>query len=318
MSSTSTYTLCIHGGAGVITKEELSEAEKTSIVNDLNESLIAGEEVLKAGGSATEAVCAAVTALENSPNFNAGKGSVYARSGKHYLEASVMDGNTLKAGALANSQIIKNPVKMAKVLMERDDIVFLAGEGVDKMAKEHELEIVDNQWFDTPFRKKQWEMAKKMAGDQTFLDHTNFKKGTVGAVAIDGDGNLAAATSTGGMTNKIDGRIGDTAMIGCGTYANNKTCAVSCTGIGEMFIRATVASRVSDMMEYGNIPFAEAAQRSIDEQAALEGDGGIIAIDQQGNFTMPYNSEGMYRGVVTPTKRNVYIWDTPEKPSTHL
>ncbi|WP_224485483.1 isoaspartyl peptidase/L-asparaginase family protein [Robertkochia aurantiaca] len=312
MSKKNTFSLAIHGGAGVIDKEELSKAERSAIVKDLHASLEAGETVLRNGGSAIEAVCAAVRSLEDSANFNAGKGAVYSRSGKHYLEASVMEGKEHRAGALSNSKHIKNPVDMAKILMERNDIVMLDGEGVDQMAKDYNLPLVENDWFDTPFRAQQWELAKKYAADQTFLDHSNFKKGTVGAVAIDQNGLVAAATSTGGMTNKIDGRIGDTALIGCGTYADNKTCAVSCTGTGEYFIRAVVAATVSHLMEYGGLTFEEAAQKAIDKQADLGGDGGLIAIDSQGKITMPYNSEGMYRGYVTADEKKVYIWNQPE------
>lgn len=312
MRHTTKFSLAIHGGAGVIQKEELSTEERQEIVQALQASLEAGAAVLRSGGTAVEAVCAAVTSLEDSPCFNAGKGAVYSRSGKHYLEASVMDGKDLRAGAVSNSMQIKNPVKMARILMERDDIVMLDGEGADQMARSYGLDMVENDHFDTPFRHQQWELAKKYAADQTFLDHTNFKKGTVGAVALDTHGNLAAATSTGGMTNKIDGRIGDTALIGCGTYADNKTCAISCTGTGEYFIRATVAATASHLMEFGGVPFEKATQLAIDKQGQLGGDGGLIAVDPQGNIHMPYNSEGMYRGSVTEQESHIYIWEQPE------
>jgi beta-aspartyl-peptidase (threonine type) len=305
------YKLLIHGGAGVITKENISEAEKESVMRDLNFCLSSGEKVLVEGGSAIDAVCAAVECLENSLNFNAGKGAVFARSGAHLLEASIMDGRTLKAGSVANCKSIKNPILFARNIMERDDIVMLSGDGADIEAKAQGFNMVENKYFDTEFRKKQWESAKKKQG--IFLDHSNLKMGTVGAVAIDQNGNLAAATSTGGMTNKPDGRIGDTAIIGAGTYANNKTCAVSCTGTGEFFIRAVTAYDVACLVEFGGLDLMAAGKKAIHERmGALGGDGGVIAIDRNGNFTMPYNSEGMYRGFVTQKKRKIFIWENEE------
>ena len=305
------YKLLIHGGAGVITKQNITKAERTSVVYDLNVCLSAGEKVLASGGSALDAVCAAVESLENSLNFNAGKGSVFAHSGQHLLEASIMDGATLKAGSVANCKQVKNPILLARHIMERDDIVMISGEGADQEAIRQGFEIVPNAYFDTDFRKQQWEVAKKKKG--VFLDHSNLKMGTVGAVAIDAKGNLAAATSTGGMTNKPDGRIGDTAIIGAGTYANNRTCAVSCTGTGEFFIRAVTAYDISCLMEFGGHDLLTAGMKAIHERMApLGGDGGIIAIDKNGHVAMPYNSEGMYRGIVTPDTRKVLIWEEEE------
>lgn len=316
MSKKLTYSLCIHGGAGVITREDLSEKEKELVLKDLNKCLILGENILKKGGSAIDAVCAAVTHLEDSERFNAGKGAVYSNSGQHFLEASIMDGANLKAGALANSRLIKNPVIVAKDLMNKENVVLLAGDAADEFAKNAGHDMVENSYFNTPFRKEQWEYAKSLSESAIFLDHTNLKMGTVGAVARDQHGQLAAATSTGGMTNKLDGRIGDTAIIGAGTYANNKTCAVSCTGVGEFFIRATVASLVSNLMEYGGMSLEAASHKAIHEhQAILGGTGGLIAIDCEGNITMPYNSEGMYRGYSSESSntRKVFIWDVEEK-----
>lgn len=310
------YSFCIHGGAGVITKGNLSDAEKKILLSDLNASLNEGEEILKKGGTSIDAVCAAVEFLENSERFNAGKGAVYSRSGQHFLEASLMDGATLKAGALANSKRIKNPILFAKTLLDNDDVVFVSGDSVDNLAEKWGHKMVDNKYFDTSFREKQWLFAKTHADKKTFLDHSILKMGTVGAVALDSFGNLASATSTGGMTNKLDGRIGDSAIIGAGTYANNKTCAVSCTGIGEFFIRATVASLVSHLMEFGGFSLEEASQKAIFEyQGKLGGDGGLIAIDSNGNISMPYNSEGMYRAFVSQglNKRGVFIWNNEEK-----
>ncbi len=314
MTKKDKYSLCIHGGAGVMEKENLLAADKALILKDLYASLGAGEKILANGGTAIDAVCAAVVVLENSSHFNAGKGAVYSRNGKHLLEASIMDGSNLKAGALANCSRVKNPIKFAKSLMDRDDIVMISGKNADVLAGELDHELVENSWFDTTFREEQWKQVKAMNTDETFLDHSNFKKGTVGAVAMDFEGNLAAATSTGGMTNKMEGRIGDSAIIGSGTYAQNKTCAVSCTGIGEYFIRATVASYVSNLMEFAGMSLEDAANKAIHEHHGnLGGDGGLVAVDSNGNVTMSYNSAGMYRGYVNATERKLYVWDEEEK-----
>jgi len=314
MTKKDKYSLCIHGGAGVLEKENLLAADKALILKDLYASLGAGEKILANGGTAIDAVCAAVVVLENSSHFNAGKGAVYSRNGKHLLEASIMDGSNLKAGALANCSRVKNPIKFAKSLMDRDDIVMISGKNADVLAGELDHELVENSWFDTTFREEQWKQVKAMNTDETFLDHSNFKKGTVGAVAMDFEGNLAAATSTGGMTNKMEGRIGDSAIIGSGTYAQNKTCAVSCTGIGEYFIRATVASYVSNLMEFAGMSLEDAANKAIHEHHGnLGGDGGLVAVDSNGNVTMSYNSAGMYRGYVNATERKLYVWDEEEK-----
>lgn len=313
MSKKQKFSLCIHGGAGVISQEELTGKDKDLIINALRDSLNVGENILVKGGSAIDAVCAAVESLENSQHFNAGKGSVYARGGKHFLEASVMEGANLQAGAVANSQRVKNPVLFAKQLLTNKDVVMMSGLHADAFAEKLGCEMVDNHYFDDDFRKEQWEHAKKLSEDAIFLDHSNLKMGTVGAVALDMEGIVASATSTGGMTNKLDGRVGDTAIIGCGTYANNKTCAVSCTGIGEYFIRATVASLVSNLMEYGKLSLEEASKIAIhDHQGKMGGEGGLIAVNKEGEISMPYNSGGMYRGFVTNTDKKVFIWDNEE------
>lgn len=315
MTKHTPFALCIHGGAGVITPENLSEADKKLINADLMLALNAGEEILVKGGSAIDAVAAAVVALENSIHFNAGKGAVYTRTGKHLLEASIMDGATFKAGAVANSKRIKNPVLFAKSLLADENIVLLSGKGADKLAEETNHEMVENTYFDTNFRKEQLIEAQKISETGTYLDHTNLKMGTVGAVAIDQQGNIAAATSTGGMTNKLDGRIGDTAIIGAGTYANNKTCGVSCTGVGEYFIRGTVASMVSNLMEYGDKNLEQATEITIKEHLTqLGGEGGLIAIDYEGNVNFSFNSQGMYRGYVSEktAEKKIYIWDNEE------
>ncbi|KRD05088.1 isoaspartyl peptidase [Flavobacterium sp. Root901] len=309
------FALCIHGGAGVITPENLSQKDKKIIKNDLILALNAGEKILAEGGSAVDAVAAAVVALENSIHFNAGKGAVYSREGKHLLEASIMNGATLEAGAVANSMKIKNPVLFAKSLLENKDLIMISGEAADNLAEQTNHELVENDYFDTDFRKEQFLEAKKISETTSFLDHTNLKMGTVGAVALDRNGNIAAATSTGGMTNKLDGRIGDSAIIGAGTYANNKTCGVSCTGVGEYFIRATVSSMVSNLMEFGKMSLAQAAEITIKGHLTqLGGEGGLIAIDKHGNINFSYNSQGMYRGFINEKKneKKVFIWDDEE------
>lgn len=305
------YKLLIHGGAGIITRNNITEAQKIKVIRDLDESLIAGKNILAGGGSAVDAVCTAVVYLENSASFNAGLGAIYAHSGRHLLEASVMDGVTRNAGSVANCQHVKNPVLLAKHLLPREDIVMLTGFGADRLADEIGLEMVPNAYFDTLFRKKQWEIAREKQG--MFLDHSNLKMGTVGAVAIDSNGNLAAATSTGGMTNKPDGRIGDTAMIGAGTYAHNDVAAVSCTGTGEYFIRSVTAYDVACLIEFAGFDLREAGRKAIFERMApLGGDGGLIAIDRNGNHAMPFNSEGMYRGMITSGEKKLFIWAEEE------
>ncbi|BDU26970.1 MULTISPECIES: isoaspartyl peptidase/L-asparaginase [unclassified Flavobacterium] len=316
MTNKKTFALCIHGGAGVITPENLSQTDKNKIKNDLILALNAGEAILAEGGNAVDAVSAAVVVLENSIHFNAGKGAVYSREGKHLLEASIMDGATLEAGAVANSMKIKNPILFAKSLLANKDIIMISGEAADSLAEQTNHELVDNHYFDTDFRKEQFLEAKKISETASFLDHTNLKMGTVGAVAIDRNGNIAAATSTGGMTNKLDGRIGDSAIIGAGTYANNKTCGVSCTGVGEYFIRATVSSMVSNLMEFGKMSLEQATEVTIKGHLTkLGGEGGLIAIDKDGNVNFSYNSEGMYRGYVSEknSEKKVFIWDLEEK-----
>lgn len=308
------YKLLIHGGAGIITRNNITEAQKIKVIRELDKSLLAGQAILKGGGSAVDAVCAAVESMENSTSFNAGLGAVYAHSGHHLLEASVMDGATRNAGSVANCRHTKNPVLLAKHLLPQMDIVMLSGTGADRLADKIGLEMVPNTYFNTTFRKKQWEIARQKQG--MFLDHSNLKMGTVGAVAIDSSGNLAAATSTGGMTNKPDGRIGDSALIGAGTYAHNDVVAVSCTGTGEYFIRSVTAYDVACLMEYAGLELNEAGRKAIFERMApLGGDGGIIAIDRNGNHAMSYNSEGMYRGWITADKKKIHIWEEEEKTS---
>ena len=253
--------------------------------------------------------------MEDSPLFNAGKGAVFTNEGKNEMDAAIMNGKTLAAGSVAGVTVIKNPVSAARAVMEKSQHVMLTGPGADKFAKEAGLEIVAPSYFYTEERWKALQKVKATDASKTQLDHDaavqkhagllgtdnhDHKFGTVGAVALDKQGNLAAATSTGGMTNKKFGRIGDAPIIGAGTYANNATCAISCTGWGEFFIRLCVAKTVSDLMEYKGFPLQQAANEMIMEKVpALGGDGGLIAIDKDGNIAMPFNTAGMYRGSIT-------------------
>ena len=239
--------------------------------------------------------------LEDSPLFNAGKGSVFTATGTHEMDASIMDGSSLKAGAVTTITGIKNPISLARDIMKHTEHVFLAGEGAMQFAESLDYEIKDPSYFHDDLRFRQWQQIK--GSDQFQLDHSlkkDAKFGTVGAVALDQDGNIAAATSTGGMTNKRYGRVGDSPMIGAGTYANNKTCAVSCTGSGEYFIRGVIAYDVSAIIEYKGLSLADAAAEVIHERLLeIGGDGGLIGVDTQGNITMPFNTEGMYRAMMT-------------------
>ncbi len=262
----------------------------------LEQALAAGEQVLAAGGSALTAVETAVKSLEDCEYFNAGRGSVFTHDGRNEMDASIMCGATLNAGAVAMVEGVKNPVSLSRLVMERSDHVFLCGPGAQEFARDLEVPLFEPDYFFSDFRYRQLEEAR--AKNRVQLDHSD-KFGTVGAVALDLQGNLAAATSTGGLTNKRYGRVGDSSVIGAGTYANNATCAVSCTGYGEYFLRGVVAYDVSCLMEYQGLPLAEAADRVINhKQAAMGGDGGLIAVDHRGQIALPFNSEGMYRGWV--------------------
>lgn len=265
----------------------------------LKEALDSGFALLKNGSSALETVTKAVCILEDCDLFNAGKGSVFTAKGNHEMDASVMDGRNLKAGAAAGIRGIKNPVLLAHEIMKNTQFVFLAGNEAMEYAKQNNFEFMPDSYFFTQHRYDQWEKIRgtgKVKLDHSPDEETGF--GTVGAVAVDNERNLAAATSTGGMTNKSWGRIGDTPLIGAGTYANNNTCAVSCTGHGEFFIRGVVAYDVSCRMEYKGLNLEQAAKEVIFERLKkMGGEGGLIAIDAQGNIFMPFNTEGMYRGM---------------------
>lgn len=314
------YVLVIHGGAGTILKKNMTPEKEKAYQSALQQALEAGYSILSKGGSALDAVEAAVRVMEDCPLFNAGKGAVFTHEGKNELDAAIMNGKNLAAGSVALVTTIKNPISAARAVMEKSEHVMLIGMGAEKFAKEKGLEMVDPSYF---FTKDRWESLQRLLREdstKTELDHDSTehafevrqpdnrdsKYGTVGAVALDRKGNLAAATSTGGMTNKKFGRVGDAPIIGAGTYADNATCAVSCTGWGEFFIRLSVAKTVSDLMEYKSYPVKTAADVLIMEKVPeLGGDGGLIAVDKSGNITMPFNTEGMYRGYIKSDGKSV-------------
>jgi len=301
------YSIAIHGGAGTLVKglmtSELEEKYKAALKGALDK----GYALLEAGGTAIDAVEISVKALEDSPLFNAGKGSVFTAEGTHEMDASIMDGNTLNAGAVSLVTGIKNPVSLARDVMDKSYHVFLAGEGAMQFAKGQGYTLESPQYFYDEVRYQQWQGIKD--SDSFQLDHSvkkDGKFGTVGAVACDQDGNIAAATSTGGMTNKKWGRVGDSPMIGAGNYANNSTCAVSCTGSGEFFIRGVVAYDVSCLMEHKGLSLQDASAEVIHKRVLdIKGDGGLIAVDTKGNIAMPFNTEGMYRASKTSEGKEV-------------
>ena len=294
-----TYGLVIHGGAGVIVRKDLSPEKEAEYRAVLAQARDAGYAVLERGGPALDAVVAVITIMEDSPLFNAGKGAVFNADGFCELDASIMDGGKPRAGAVAGVQHIKNPITLARAVMEKSEHVMLMGEGAEKFAKQLGFDLVPNEYFQTDFRRQQLQKAKEKEAatkkSTAALTPANvaleseFRHGTVGCVALDQAGNLAAGTSTGGMTNKKFGRVGDAPIIGAGTYASNATCAVSATGWGEFFIRVA-------QMEYKDVDLAEAAAASIAKVGKLGGDGGVIALDREGHVAMKFNSPGMYRG----------------------
>lgn len=299
--------LAIHGGAGTLVKGMMTTELETRYKKDLKEALQRGYTLLEKGGSAIDAVEESVKSLEDSPLFNAGKGSVFTALGEHEMDASIMEGKNKNAGAVSLVSGIRNPVSLARDVMEKSEHVFLAGEGAMTFAKTLNYGLENKDYFFDSLRYTQWQELK---GTENFqLDHSlkkDSKFGTVGAVACDSSGNLAAATSTGGMTNKRFGRIGDSSLIGIGNYANNSTCAVSCTGSGEYFIRGVVAYDVSCLMEFRGLSLEEATELVIHKRlSAIGGDGGLIAVDAKGNLSMPFNTEGMYRASKSFKKREV-------------
>lgn len=306
------YGLAIHGGAGAILRREMPADLAAQYRAALAQARDTGYAVLEGGGSALDAVVAAVTQLEDSPLFNAGKGAVMNADGVCELDASIMDGATLGAGAVAGVQHIRNPITLARAVMEKSGHVMLTGEGAERFAQKLGFELVSNDYFQTPFRRTQLEKAKQLGAAKpaapsgpervtfTSLDDNyliaQIKHGTVGCVALDQAGHLAAGTSTGGMTNKQFGRVGDSPIVGAGTYASDATCAVSATGHGEFFIRAVVAHDIAAQLAYQSTSLAAAAAATIAKVGRLGGDGGVICIDRRGHVAMPFNSAGMYRG----------------------
>ncbi|MFP4844214.1 isoaspartyl peptidase/L-asparaginase family protein [Winogradskyella sp. PE311] len=306
-----TFSIVIHGGAGTLVKGLMTKKLEAEYKEALKVAREAGFDVLKNGGSSIDAVETSVKLLENSPLFNAGKGSVFTAEGTHEMDAAIMEGKHLEAGAVSLVTGIKNPVSLARDVMEKSYHVFLAGEGAMKFAKEQNYTLENSDYFYDEVRYKQWQGIKD--SDSFQLDHSvkkDGKFGTVGAVACDQNGNIAAATSTGGMTNKKWGRVGDSPMIGVGNYANNKTCAVSCTGSGEFFIRGVVAYDVSCLMEYKGLSLEDAANEVINKRILeIKGDGGLIGVDAKGHITMPFNTEGMYRAYKTSEgKEDILIY----------
>ncbi|MBD1396182.1 isoaspartyl peptidase/L-asparaginase [Pontibacter sp. JH31] len=290
------FSIAIHGGAGTITPASMTPELEKAYKGALAKALDKGYRVLADGGTALDAVEIAVAELEDSHLFNAGRGSVFTKEGKHEMDAAIMCGKTLEAGAVAGVRSIRNPVTLTRAIMEHSDHVFMSGYGAEEFARKHGIAFEPEEYFYDSHRYKQWRDVRDT--DVFMLDHTEERKfGTVGAVARDEAGNLAAATSTGGMTNKNFNRIGDTPIIGSGTYANNKTCAISCTGHGEYFIRAVVAYDVSCLMEYKGYTLQQACNLVVKEKLVkFGGEGGLIAVDAAGNLALPFNSEGMYRG----------------------
>ncbi|HEX4878031.1 MAG TPA: isoaspartyl peptidase/L-asparaginase [Chitinophagaceae bacterium] len=296
----SEYVLVIHGGAGTISRSEITNEQEIAYTNALEEALESGFQLLKKGNSAVDAVRAAVISLEDCILFNAGKGSVFGKDGSQEMDAAIMDGNTLMAGAVSAVRNVRNPVELAFAIMTKSRHVMLNGKGAYDFAVQEGLKIEADDYFFSQYRYDQWKELQ--SGNDVALDHNvkvkNKKFGTVGAVALDMQGNIAAATSTGGMTNKQFGRIGDSPIIGAGTYANNKTCAISCTGHGEPFIRAVTAYDVSCLMEYKGLSLEEAMHVVVhDKLLRIDGEGGMIGVDTKGNTAMVFNSEGMYRGM---------------------
>lgn len=303
------YVLVIHGGAGTILKKNMTPEKEAAYTEALTRALEAGYQAIQAGRSSLDAVEEAIQIMEDSPLFNAGKGAVFTHDGRNELDASIMYGKDLSAGAVAGVTTLKHPISAARAVMEKSEHVMMVGPGAEQFAAETGLETVDPGYFRTQHRWDALQKLLKKDSSATELDHDqqsqagwsepgDEKFGTVGCVALDREGNLAAGTSTGGMTNKKYGRVGDSPIIGAGTYANNKTAGISCTGWGEFYIRSVAAFDVSALMEYKGLSVKEATQAVIDKIGDMGGDGGMIALDAKGNVSMPFNTAGMYRGTV--------------------
>ncbi|WP_298531818.1 isoaspartyl peptidase/L-asparaginase family protein [uncultured Algibacter sp.] len=305
------FSIVIHGGAGTIKKENISAEREADYRKKLEEAIKVGYTILKNGGSSLDAVEKTINVLEDSPLFNAGRGAVLTYEGINEHDASIMDGNSLNAGASAGTRIVKNPIGLAREVMDNSPHVMLSGRGAETFARKQGLKVVEPNYFFTDSKKKALERTQASEKNKTVSfydsDIKDSKFGTVGCVALDKNGNLAAGTSTGGMTNKRWGRIGDSPIIGAGTYANNKTCAISSTGWGEFFIRGMVAYDISALMEYKGLSLKEAAKLVIHKKLPeLGGDGGIIAVDSQGNMAMEFNTSGMFRATMS-NKEKLYI-----------
>lgn len=309
------FTLLIHGGAGNIHRKQLSQINKLAFYAALDSALAAGEAILSGGGKALDAVEASVCVLEDSPLFNAGRGSVFTASGMQEMDAAIMDGCERNAGAVACVQHIRNPVCAARTVLERSPHILLCGEGAERFAKSQNVECVDAEYF---FDRHRWDQLMTVRGSPKLqLDFPNDnnqpesnKYGTVGAVACDSDGHVAAATSTGGLTNKYPGRIGDSAIIGAGIYADDLSCAVSCTGQGEFFMRGLIAADVANRMRYAHQSLTDSASGAIHKTlATLGGKGGLIAVDAHGNYSMCFNTTGMFRGASqSGGKRSIFMF----------
>jgi len=306
------FGFVVHGGAGTIERSRMTPEREKAYREKLSEALLAGFGVLQKGGGCLDAVVAAITLMEDSPLFNAGKGAVFTSAGTNELDASIMDGRTLKAGAVAGLKRVKNPILLARLVMEQSPHVMMTGEGAEVFASQKGVEFVDPKYFHTEERWQQLQrikeaekspQPKRSRVEREASPPSEQKFGTVGAVCLDRAGNLGAGTSTGGMTNKRFGRVGDSPIIGAGTYADNETCAVSCTGDGEYFIRSAVAHDISAMMGYGGRSVEQAAAAALEKVGKIGGTGGLIALDRRGNFSMPFNTSGMYRGWIGPDGR---------------
>ncbi|MFT4092085.1 MAG: isoaspartyl peptidase/L-asparaginase [Niabella sp.] len=315
------YVLVIHGGAGTILKKNMSPEKEKAYTEALTQALQAGYTIIKSGGASLDAVEAAIHILEDNPLFNAGKGAVFTHDGRNELDASIMDGKTLKAGAVAGVTTIKNPISAARAVMEKSEHVMMVGKGAEIFAKEAGLTMVDPAYFRTRERWDGLQRAVKEDSAKAVSDHggkplsklgtvhTDYKFGTVGSVALDKAGNLAAGTSTGGMTNKKYGRVGDSPIIGAGTYCDNNTAGISCTGWGEFFIRAVVAKTVCDLIEYKKYAVEQASKEVLDKVGAMGGNGGMIVLDRNGHVAMPFNTAGMYRAAITEDGRaEIYFY----------
>ncbi len=302
---TENFTIVVHGGAGTILKEDMTPELEKAYLDGIQQALDASYAVLEKGGTAVNAVKAAIVVLEDNILFNAGRGSVFTKKGLQEMDAAIMDGSDLSAGAVAAVRNIRNPIELAAEVMRNSNHVFLSGKGANDFAIKQGIKLEPDEYFFSQFRYDQWKAIRD--SDNYSLDHTHHhleelmrdkKFGTVGAVACDRNGNIAAATSTGGMTNKKYGRIGDSPLIGSGTYANNATCAISCTGHGEMFIRSVASYDVSCLMEYKGVSLQQAMEIVVhDKLMQLQGEGGMIGVDAKGNAAMVFNSAGMYRGI---------------------